>query len=113
MANRTAWLSKRVKIGGEWFVRQPVIKASGFVTEKVLHNNQTVHASGIFVLEWYESGKRRRESLGSNSAMASEALREKLAMLDAQANGLTVVDEKANKNRLTVEEAAETFLDAS
>ena len=35
MANRVAWLTKRVKIGGQWFVRKPIIKTSGYVTEKV------------------------------------------------------------------------------
>jgi hypothetical protein len=57
MANRVAWLSKRVKIGGQWFVRKPFVKPTGFVTEKVEHNGQTVHAPGTFVLEWYEAGK--------------------------------------------------------
>jgi len=63
MANRVAWLTKRVKIGGEWFVRKPIVKPTGFVTEKVEHNGQTVHAPGTFVLEWYEAGKRQRKPL--------------------------------------------------
>jgi hypothetical protein len=46
MANRVAWLTKRVKIGGQWFVRKPIIKTSGFVTEKVDHDGQSVHAPG-------------------------------------------------------------------
>lgn len=50
MANRVAWLTKRVKIGGQWLVRKPIIKPTGFVTEKVIHNRQAVHAPGTFVL---------------------------------------------------------------
>jgi hypothetical protein len=65
MANRVAWLTKRVKIGGQWFVRKPIIKTSGFVTEKVEHNGQSLHAPGTFVLEWYEAGKRQRKPLSS------------------------------------------------
>ena len=41
MANRVAWLTKRVKIGGQWFVRKPIVKPTGFVTEKVEHNGQS------------------------------------------------------------------------
>jgi hypothetical protein len=63
MANRVAWLTKRVKIGGQWFVRKPIVKPTGFVTEKIEHNGQTVHAPGTFVLEWYEAGKRQRKPL--------------------------------------------------
>jgi len=75
MANRVAWLTKRVKIGVQWFVRKPIIKTSGFVTEKVEHNGQTVHAPGTFVLEWYEAGKRQRKPLTESTLEAQDALR--------------------------------------
>src|ERR1019366_7480365 len=44
MANRVAWLTKRVKIGGQWFIRKPIVKPTGFVTEKVEHDGHSVHA---------------------------------------------------------------------
>ena len=70
MANRVAWLTKRVKIGGQWFVRKPIIKTSGFVTEKVVHDGHSVHAPGTFVLEWYEAGKRQRKPLTESTLEA-------------------------------------------
>src|ERR1017187_10879248 len=94
MANRVAWLSKRVKIGGQWFVRKPIVKATGFVTEKVEHNGHSVHAPGTFVLEWYEAGKRQRKPLSDSTGEAQDALRKKLRTLEAPANFLTLVDVK-------------------
>ena len=87
MANRVAWLTKRVKIGGQWFVRKPIIKTSGFVTEKVEHNGQSVHAAGTFVLEWYENGKRQRKPLTASTLEAQDALRKKTQTLEARSNG--------------------------
>jgi integrase len=99
-----------VKIGGEWFVRQPVIKASGFVTEKVLHNNQTVHAPGTFVLEWYENGKRQRKPLTDSTVEAGEELRKKLKTLEARSHGLEVV-ENSNKGKTSLEAAVRDYLE--
>jgi hypothetical protein len=82
MANRVAWLTKRVKIGGQWFVRKPIIKPTGFVTEKVIHNGQSVHAPGTFVLEWYEAGKRQRVPLSASTSEAQDALGKKRQTLD-------------------------------
>lgn len=110
MANRTAWLTKRVKIGGEWFVRQPVIKASGLVTEKVLHNNQTVHAPGTFVLEWYEKGKRQRKPLTDSCTEAQVALRKKTQALEARSNGLVVV-EPSTKGKVALASAVREYLE--
>jgi hypothetical protein len=110
MKIKTARLVKRVKIDGTWLERTPVIKSSGFVTEKVIHNNHPVHAPGTFRLEWYdEQGKRQREQLGTSTLEAQQALAKKQNILEAQSKGVTVVEEK--KNRLTVENAAETFLE--
>jgi len=33
MANRVAWLTKRVRIAGQWSVRKPIIKPTGYITE--------------------------------------------------------------------------------
>lgn len=110
MKIKTARLVKRVKIEGKWLERTPVVKSSGFVTEKVIHNNHPVHASGTFRLEWYDTnGKRQREQLGTSPLEAQHALAKKQNILEAQSKGVTVVEE--NKNRLTVEDAAETFLE--
>jgi hypothetical protein len=46
-----AWLTKRVKIGGQWFARKPIITTSGFVTEKVVHDGHSLPAPGSFVLD--------------------------------------------------------------
>src|ERR1035437_4744299 len=101
MANRVAWLSKRVKIGGQWFVRKPIVKPTGFVTEKVAHNGQTAHPPGPFVLEWYEAAKRQRKPLSDSTSEAQDALRKKLQTLEARAHGLTVVEDKGAKGKVS------------
>ena len=101
MANRVAWLTKRVKIGGQWFVRKPIIKTSGFVTEKVEHDGQSVHAPGTFVLEWYENGKRQRKPLTESTLEAQDALRKKTQTLEARSNGLEVVEDKGSKGKVS------------
>ena len=111
MANRVAWLSKRVKIGGQWFVRKPIVKPTGFVTEKVEHNGQTVHAPGTFVLEWYEAGKRQRKPLSDSTSEAQDALRKKLQTLEARAHGLTVVEDKGAKGKVALEAAVREYLE--
>jgi integrase len=111
MANRVAWLTKRVKIGGQWFVRKPIVKPTGFVTEKVEHNGQTVHAPGTFVLEWYEAGKRQRKPLSESTSEAQGALRKKLQTLEARAHGLTVVEDKGAKGKVSLEAAVREYLE--
>jgi integrase/recombinase XerD len=111
MANRVAWLSKRVKIGGQWFVRKPIVKATGFVTEKVEHNGHPVHAPGTFVLEWYEAGKRQRKPLSDSTSEAQDALRKKLQTLEARAQGLTVVEDKGAKGKVSLEAAVREYLE--
>ena len=111
MANRVAWLSKRVKIGGQWFVRKPIVKATGFVTEKVEHNGHSVHAPGSFVLEWYEAGKRQRKPLTESTSEAQDALRKKLQTLEARAHGLTVVEDKGAKGKVSLEAAVREYLE--
>jgi integrase len=111
MANRVAWLTKRVKIGGQWFVRKPIVKPTGFVTEKVEHNGHSVHASGTFVLEWYEAGKRQRKPLSDSTSEAQDALRKKLQTLEARAHGLTVVEDKGSKGKVSLEAAVREYLE--
>ena len=111
MANRVAWLSKRVKIGGQWFVRKPIIKTSGFVTEKVEHNGQSVHAPGTFVLEWYENGERQRKPLTESTLEAQDALRKKTQTLEARSNGLTVVEDQGAKGQVSLETAVREYLE--
>jgi hypothetical protein len=99
MANRVAWLTKRVKIGGQWFVRKPIIKTSGFITDKVVHEGHSVHAPGTFVLEWYEAGKRQRKPLSESTLEAQAALRKKNQTLEARSNGLMVVEDQGSKGK--------------
>ena len=104
-------LTKRVKIGERWFVRKPIIKTSGFVTEKVEHNGQIVHALGTFVLEWYEAGKRQRKPLTESTVEAQGALRKKTQTLEARSNGLTVVEDQGAKGKVALEAAVREYLE--
>jgi len=111
MANRVAWLTKRVKIDGQWLIRKPIIKPTGFVTEKIIHNGQSVHAPGTFVLEWYEAGKRQRKSLTESTHEAQDALRKKRQTLEARAHGLTVVEGPGAKGKTSLEAAVREYLE--
>lgn len=47
---------------------------------------------GRFLIEWRESGRRRREAAGETPSEALEAQRRKRLELEARATGLTVTD---------------------
>lgn len=111
MANRVAWLTKRVKIGGKWLVRKPIIKTSGFVAEKVVHDGHSVHAPGTFVLDWYEAGKRQRKPLSASTGEAQDALLKKTQTLEARSNGLTVVEDPGSKGKVALDAAVREYLE--
>jgi hypothetical protein len=92
-------------------VRKPIVKTSGFVTEKVEHNRQSIHAPGTFVLEWYENGKRQRKPLSESTLEAQDALRKKTDTLEARSNGLTVVEDHGSKRKTSLEAAVREYLE--
>lgn len=110
MANRVAWLTKRVKIEGKWLVRKPVVKASGLVTNRVHHNGRVVEADGIFVLEWYDFGKRQRLPLSTDASAAEKALRQKTNVLQARSKGLDVVEAPEEKGKTPLRKAVEDYV---
>ena len=92
MANRVAWLTKRVKIGGQWLVRKPIIKTSGFVTEKSSTTGipSTLREPSF----WSGTRQRQRDQLSASTGEAQDALLKKTQTLEARSNGLTVVEDQ-------------------
>lgn len=106
MANK-AWLTKRVKIDGQWMKRQPVVGGNGVLTDKVVHNNTTIHAPGVFVLEWHENGKRQYRALTEDRADAALELRNQQARLE----GVPVADAPNGKGKITLRKAVDEYLE--
>ena len=113
MANRVAWLTKRVKIGGQWFVRTTRRRDLRLRHRKVEHNGQSAHAPGTFVLESYENGKRQRKPLTESTLEAQDALRKKTQTLEARSHGLTVVEDPGAKGKVSLETAVREYLEGS
>jgi integrase len=63
------------------------------------------------VLEWYEAGKRQRKPLSDSTGEAQDALRKKLQTLEARAHGLTVVEDKGAKGKVSLEAAVREYLE--
>lgn len=106
MANK-AWLTKRVKIDGKWRKRSPVVGANGVLTDKVQHNGSTLHAPGVFGLEWHENGKRMYRPLTEDRADAALQLRNQQARLE----GVPVADEPKGKGKVSLRTAVDEYLE--
>src|SRR5690348_15354803 len=65
-----------------------------------------------FLIEWRESGRRKREAAGETPSEALEAQRRKRLDLEARATGLTVTDpdEKAKAEALPLTQTIDAFL---
>jgi integrase len=97
VANKSAWLTKRIKLDGKWTTKQVVFN-SKMVTNKVVVNGENRILDGVFVLEWYEGGKRRRRAVGEYPYKAQMELQYQQRRLADMAEGRPVVV-TASENR--------------
>jgi hypothetical protein len=91
MAHKKAWLRKRVKLDGMWRVATPVITKSGTLSAtRVQIDGENVELPGIFILEWYQDGKRRYRPLGTDAHKAHCELQHQIRKLADKAEGQDV-----------------------
>ena len=112
MANREVNLTKRVQTPHGWRYCHVVLSANGRVKPDVVvvNGKEEQHQEGAYYLEWRESSKRVRLSVGKDPANASARRLRKEAELNAVNNGVTVVPDGQNGHRSLAAAVAE-FLD--
>jgi integrase len=99
---QTVTLLKQVKLDGAW-KRYPVVlhKNGSIKANVVLIGDREVAASdGNYILDWYEGGKRMRQSVGKDAADAIIQRDRKVAELEAASNGLIVTNGDPTKHLL-------------
>jgi len=95
-----------------WRYCPAVLSANGRVKpDTVLVNcRPELHKEGASYLEWYEGGKRRRESVGKNPADAVARQQRQLQILTAKTIGLEVTDPEAKTGRVRISDAIDEYL---
>ncbi len=111
--NREVNLTKRVQTPHGWRYCRVVLSANGRVKpDSVLVNGkQETHKEGAYYLEWRESTKRVRISVGKDPADASARRLRKEAELNAVNNGVAIVPESSQNGYRSVAAAVAEFLD--
>ena len=106
MANREVNLTKRIHTSRGMRFCRVVLSANGRVKPDWVHVNghEERHPEGAYYLDWHESGKRMRVSVGTDAADAGARRLRKEAELNARNNGVTVVSDDApnGKHQLSV-----------
>src|SRR5580692_9989484 len=107
---QTVTLLKQVKLDGVWKRYPVVLNRNGSIKpDYVLVAGKPMHAAdGNYVLDWYEGGKRMRQSVGKDAADALLQRDRKVAELTAASNGLVVQNGDPTKHLLA--DAAESYL---
>ncbi len=77
----------------------------------IFNGNQEKHPEGCYYLEWQESGRRRRHSVGKDAIVALDSKIRKMRELEARAVGLEVLAPKNSTNRLKLRSAISEFLE--
>lgn len=103
-------LTKYVKLGGQWRFCPVVFSGNGRIKpDQVLANGKPeTHSEGTYYVEWYDSGKRTRRSVGKNALDAFAAQKRQAQVLAAKAHGISV--EEDDPTSPTLGEACEDFL---
>ena len=110
--NKRANLLKHVKGASGWRYCPVAWLQNGSVRPNyVLVNGRAEHhQEGFYSIEWYESGKRRRQAVGKEASEAQAALDRHLHHLQGQALGIEARPEPRERKRPLVE-ACSDFLD--
>jgi len=108
---QTVTLLKQVKLDGTWKRYPVVLNRNGSIKpDHVLVAGKPTHApDGNYILDWYEGGKRMRQSVGKDAADALIQRDRKVAELEAANHGLVVQNGDPTKRLLA--DAAEAYLD--
>jgi integrase/recombinase XerD len=113
-ANRNGYASrvnilKYVKVANKWRFAPVQLVNNKLKFDWVLVDGQPErHAEGTYYIEWYEAGKRRRQSV-KDSAELLEQARRKVIELDAGKAGLDIADNE-NEKRVRLSDAVDAYL---
>jgi integrase/recombinase XerD len=113
-ANRNGYASrvnilKYVKVANKWRFAPVQLVNNKLKFDCVLIDGQAErHAEGTYYIEWYEAGKRRRQSV-KDSAEILEQARRKVVELDAEKVGLEIGGNE-NEKRTLLSDAVTAYL---
>lgn len=108
-------LLKQVKIGDRWTLATALFDSKSRVRRdhvRVSGKDET-HPEGSYFIEWWNAGKRRRESAGADAQDAADKARVKEAQLTAERNGIvpTAPEPVAKPDRTPLPSALDKYLE--
>jgi integrase len=102
---------KRIKIGKRWPFAAVVERNGKMVRDHVwVSGRDEHHPEGHYHIEWYQGGKRRRQSVG-DFAEVVEAARRKSIEVNAQKAGIIEASQEPGQQRVTIGQAIDEYLD--
>jgi hypothetical protein len=113
-ANRNGYASrvnilKYVKVSSKWRFAPAQLVNGKLKFDWVLIDGQAErHTEGTYYIEWYEAGRRRRQSV-KDSAEILEQARRKVVEMDAEKAGLEIAHNE-NDKRVRVSDAVDAYL---
>ncbi len=113
-ANRNGYASrvnilKYVKVANKWRFAPMHLVNNKLKFDWVLIDGQPEHhVEGTYYIEWYEAGKRRRQSV-KDAAEVLEQARRKVVELDAEKSGLEIAHNE-NDKRVRLSDAVAAYL---
>ncbi|HSS99334.1 MAG TPA: hypothetical protein VLK33_20005, partial [Terriglobales bacterium] len=103
---------KKIYFGQGWKFAPVVEKNGKLVRDHVwISGRDTHHPEGSYYLEWYESGKRRRLSVGKFDAVLDAARRKSIEMQAVREGIIEPRERQAAQERLTIGAAIDSYLD--
>lgn len=112
MPNHQVNLTKRVLTPAGKRYCPVVISANGRVKPDyvLVDGHEERHPEGAYYIEWYEGGKRFRQSVGKDASTATARQHRQRQVLASKAAGIKVVEENTNGNGLLIHDI-NTYLD--
>src|SRR6516162_6766505 len=102
---------KKVRVNGSWKLASVLERNGKIVRDHVLiSGNDEHHPEGSYYLEWYQEGKRRRQTVGDFSEVV-EAARRKSIEVNAQKAGIIEASQGPEQHRVTISQAIDKYLD--
>lgn len=111
-ANRVN-IIKKVKVGQQWQFAPVLLDAHGRVRWDYVRigGSEEVHKEGTYYIDWYEDGRRRRESVGTIPSEILQRARRKGLVVESEKAGIEVNDGEAVDSR-TIDAAIRKYLDS-
>lgn len=109
--NREVNLTKRVQTASGLRFCSVVMAKNGRVKPNyvLVDGHEELHGEGAYYIEWYEGGKRIRQSVGKDAILAAGRQHRQAQILASRAAGIRVLDEK-NDQDILLADAVNDFL---